>query len=349
MVRKRHRSEEAGRLAGLLAASARAESAGRLSEALLELETALVKARGMNPPPPDLAPLRARRDALARREAVARLEALESPGPATAPGADPGREVGEALTLQARARKDAALAGLEGRIAAAIDRLRARWSEADVAAALAAVNAGSPARALELCDRADRTAGLLSQDELARARAAARNAAARVIAGFGAVIEPIQGHYTLGSPRSYEAELFPLIRDALTRRGYLPRPAGDAWDDLWSSTAPYRFTLQVAELQEDHYLGSPNRVSRVETTVVLNCGDSRLWYDNPKGLTEVPLPRMPAYLASRVASSEHRSAEFEKLLYESARERLRERVTAALKTLPAHPNYPGFTSRASAP
>ena len=60
-----------------------------------------------------------------------------------------------------------------------------------------------------------------------------------------------------------------------------------------------------------------------------------VWSDTFKEKTHVPLPKISAYQASRLAVSDHRSAEFERVLYENARENLRERLALSLRNLPS--------------
>jgi hypothetical protein len=61
-----------------------------------------------------------------------------------------------------------------------------------------------------------------------------------------------------------------------------------------------------------------------------------IWQTKPTARSQVPLPKLPAYLASRVATN--RSDEFEDLLYESAREQIDGRVRLALSNMPACPS-----------
>jgi hypothetical protein len=51
----------------------------------------------------------------------------------------------------------------------------------------------------------------------------------------------------------------------------------------------------------------------------------------------VPLPKLPAYLSGRVAISQERSAEMEKLLYDDARLQIHDKVARALTNMPDCP------------
>ena len=44
-----------------------------------------------------------------------------------------------------------------------------------------------------------------------------------------------------------------------------------------------------------------------------------IWQTSPTARSTVPLPKLPAYLSSRLAISPERSEEFERLLYDNAR------------------------------
>lgn len=333
-VRSRHDHVKADELAVLLESSREAEKAGRLGEALYEIEGALSVARALRPPPSNLEELNRRRDTLALREAKAQVAALASVSSGTA--ADPARAVGTALTLLARAAKDPALSGLVDAIRLELDRHRESWSRADMLSAAQALEEGNPSGALQLCRRAFDTARALDsaprKDLLDEAEALAR----RVIERHGVVIQPPKGHFTLGSPKSYAELLNPLITSALVGQGYVLRTGGSgtAWDELWNSTAPYRVTLDVTERQDDTYLSSPSRLTHIDAKLILWRKQTPLWSQSPNAASQVPLPGLPAYLASRVAATDKRNLECERLLYEDARSSLIGRLGENLRHLP---------------
>lgn len=327
-----HREKaESAAVARLVESSREAETSGRLGEALAAMEGALAEAGVLNPRPADLDELRSRRDRLARREAEAQLAALDA-GP---PAEDPGRRVGRALTLLARVGKDEALDGLEPSVRSTLERLRTLWAEADAGAAEAAFNAGRPAAALVLCQRLDATAGELPREPRRFWQIRATELARRVIARHGVIIESPRGQFTFGTPAAYSRLLDPLLKDALRGAGYLPRPAGSLWDDLWTAETPFRVTLHVKERQTETYLSSRNQVSALDATVTLSDRGRTLWFAAPVAQTRVPLPGLPAYQASRFSLSTHRSPEFERLLYENARDALVQQLGSAVHVLPA--------------
>lgn len=338
LVRARWQSADEEELARMVATSAAAEKAGRLGDALVELQSALVRAARMSPPPAGVEDLRRQRDALSLREAEAQLAAMASPA------ADPGQAVGRALTLQARTTHDPALTGLVPAIDTALERLREQWADADAVDAATALEAGQPDRAMELCERLHRTADGLPDGPRRRLQAGAVGLAARVIVRHGAIVEPVKGHFTLGSPESYASQLRPLFLDGLRSHGYLPRPAQPVWPELWSRTAPFRLIFEVVERQDDTYLQSPNRVSRIEGMLAMTHAGATLWHDTPMAHTQIPLPGLPAYQASRVAVSAHRSPDFERLLYDNARASLRERLGLSMRNLPPCPAVRAATS-----
>jgi hypothetical protein len=336
-VLSRWHSEETGTLTRLVADSESSEQSGNLGQALSEIEAAISLAIKIEPAPGNLEYLRRRRDQLARREAEASLKALT----AASPGANPGQPVGRVLTLLARACKDPALAGLEEPIRAELERLRLRWAEADAAGAMAAFQAGRLDLALEQSQRQFRTAEELGKADRKRLQADATALASRIIAMNGAIIEPIRGQFTLGSPASYAALLTPIVTPVFHDRGYLPCPTNALWADLWAKLAPFRLSTEVVERQDDQYLSSPNRLSQIEATLVVSRSGEAIMRTSINGRTQIPLPGLSAYQASRLAVGDRRSPDFEHLLYENARALLLERLGTSIKSLPeCHPPEP---------
>src|SRR5262249_21154100 len=158
--------------------------------------------------------------------------------------------------------------------------------------------AGQFERAMDLSVRQFQTAGALPEASRLPLRSEATAVARRVIERWGAIVEPVRGQFTLGSPESYHTQLGPVVHATLRRPGYLPRPARPIWDDLWNTLAPFRLTFEVSEHQDDPYLGSPNRVSRLDGKIVITRNGATLWRDLPSAATQIPLPRLPAYQAS---------------------------------------------------
>ncbi len=328
-VVKSHR-QKAGceAVARLVESSREAETSGRLGEALAAIEGAVAVAADLKPTPADLDDLRTRRDRLARREAEAQLAAL-----AAGTADDPGRSVGRALTLLARVRKDGSLDGLEPAVGETLERLRTRWAEADAAAAGSAFSAGRPAEAMEFCRRLDRTAGELPREPCLLWQARATDLGRRIVGQHGVTILAARGQFTLGTQTAYSRLIDPPLKDALRAAGYLPKPPGALRDDFWTAEAPYRVTFEAKERQTETYLSSA-----IELTVTLWRRDRRVWHASPVGRTQVPLPGLPAYQASRFSLSPHRSPEFERLLYENAREALIQQIQSSFRLIPPCPS-----------
>lgn len=336
-ARSRWSSRRAEELSQLVASSREAEKAGRINEALATLEGALHHAGQSGGSPVGLDGLRARRDVLSVRDAERRLDALESP----AYDADPAQGVGQALTLRARAARDPALEPLVGRIDAAVDRHRLRRAEADAAGAREAEAANQPVRAMDLCDRQYRTAGDLPSPLRLRWQTDAEERVGRIVARQGAVVEPVRGQFAVGSPADYTTLLFPVVNEQMRKAGYLPKPAASRWGGLWEAGAPYRVKIEVAERQDDTYLGSANRLSEVEATITLSRRGAPVWRQTHKARTQVPVPGLSAYQASRAAVGDRRSLEFERLLYDDARTNLLDRLGSNLRHLaPCCPEPP---------
>jgi hypothetical protein len=326
----RWRSADADALARVLASSRAAEDSGRLGEALADLEAAVRLAESGNTTAAELDELRDRRARLSRREAEAQLSALEGEPPLA-----PGQALGRALTLSARLEKDPALRGLESRVTSAVDRLRLRWVEDDDRAAQVAGDASRPVVAIDHAARAYRNAAELEPALRRRWQDCASARARRLIARYGVVIDPVRGQFTLGAGSAYDAALHPVVDPALKEAGYLPPPSANPWSDQWASIAPYRMSVDIAERHEDVYLSSPNRLSRIDSVVRLSHKGRVFWTVQPLARTTVPVPGLPAYQASRAASSSHRSPEFERVLYDNARSNLLERLGVTLHQLPA--------------
>ena len=331
LVRSRWHSAEAEALTRLIDSSREAERQGRYAEALATIEGALTLAGGQSSAHCDLSELRRHRNDLARTEAEARLVAIETdPKPV-----DVGRSVGLALTLRARFQKDEALRGLGDRIEHTLESLRLEWAESDGRSSVKAFDAGKFDQAIQLSEHQHRTADELSKQDRDRLQQQSRTLAARIISRFGVVIGSVQGQFTMGSGSAYDGMIRPELKTALQERGYLPKPVESSWDDLWNTLSPFQVTLVVVEIQNEVYLQSPNRLSQIEARLSITCRGQRHWSDIFTGKTQVPLPKISAFQASRLAVSDHRSAEVERVLYQNACEILRERFQLSLRNMPA--------------
>jgi hypothetical protein len=322
------RSSREAVVAEFLHAADAAEKSGRADRALSEVEAALAFLEPTEPAgSPRSIELRRRRDGLSIREAEARL--------AASPGMEASTAVGSLLSLQARARTDRALDGLTSTIHDAIDRARRRQVEADLAAARKASDDGRSFDALTLGERA-----LVVADKLDAVSSHAVIAEAELILGpivsrIGAIVVQRPGQFSLGSGESYDKLLGPVLTDALRRQGFAPRPSRGPARGLWDRHARYRLEFHLAESQGAIYLQSKNHTSEIAASLALINGDQTVWQTQVIGRTQVPLPNLAAYVGSRMAVSDHRSPESERLLHENARSVLLEQVAQRIRVLPA--------------
>lgn len=327
LVQSRCRDAREKAMTELADSSRAAEATGQLGQALVEIEAALALAREGGPTTVGrLGELRRRRDRLSRREAEARLGALA--------GAEPGRAVGECLTLLARVRDDPTLAGLRDAIVVRLEQARRLRAEADAADARRALAEGRAAEALASCERLARRAVDLAGGDRDRAREEAEALATQVIQRHGVVVEPVRGRFTIGSETFYATLLHRPLEDALRRMGYLPREESSRWRSLWDAQATYRATLEVAESLEGEYFQTRNRLSRIQVDAVLDRPDAPPWRVHLSARTRVPVPNLSAYQASRLASHDGRSPEVERQLFDDARAALAEQFAQKLRSLP---------------
>ena len=104
---------------------------------------------------------------------------------------------------------------------------------------------------------------------------------------------------------------------ALEAKNYLPYRAASPWAGLWKH-ALYRLRLEISERLEGNYLASENRLTQIQVHLTLTEGGVQKWQSIPTARTSVPLPKLPAYLSSRLAARPDRSEEVEHLLYTDA-------------------------------
>ena len=326
VFRGRSRSAREKAVAERVAAADAATEQGRLDVALKELDRALAEAEQIQPPEPArVEALTRRRGRLARREAEARIAALAD--------IEPGLAVQQAHALLVQARKDPALGGLEEPIRDQLDRSRRRWAELDLAVARQALDR-DPARTIALCTRLAGTADELDPAVRKALLDEAETLVAKVIERNGTIIEPVRGVFTIGSPASYTAALGATVVDSLQSRGYVPRPAKPRWGDLWDARSPYHLSIEVIEAQPFNYQQSRNRVSQIEVKFILRRNGAPFWEKHLMGQTRDTLPRLAAYQASRIAVSDRRSLEFERLLYEDAHVQVMEKLAPMLRAMP---------------
>jgi hypothetical protein len=301
---------------------------GRWAQALVDLDAALgLYAQACPSDDPSLARLKGQRGELARQEALAIAEGLSS-------HESPAFPLGQWLTLQARAGADRDLVPLRKELA---DRFQDRvqgYIRAELAAAGAAFNAANPVLAYDKCASLDKLIDHATPPARQQLRAAADDLASRIIERHGILVEPPRGHFLLGSEARYQATLIPLLTKALKARGYLPRvddgTAGPAW-----SRAPHRLSLVLDERHEGYYQNSENRLTHIDAQLVLTSRGREVTRTMPSARTAVPLPRIPAYLSSRLALGNARIDEFERLLHDNARSSIDNKLVHAVGRMPA--------------
>ncbi len=326
-IESRGRSSREATLAEFIRTADQAEKLGRVDRALSEIEGALAYLRQGDRRASDrLADLRRRRDSLSIREAESRI--------VSAAKQEPDAAVGQLLTLQARARTDRTLDGLTTTILAAIDAARRRQVEADFAAARRARDEGRPFDALTLGERALGVADKLDANTARSAMAESDSILGPIVARMGVIVVQLPGTYSVGSVEAYDKTLAPILVDVLRRKGYVPKPPKGSARTIWDQHAPYRCEFRVAEAQGMFYLQSKNRVSEITANLSLLKGREAFWQVVMSGRTQVPLPDLSAYVGSRIAVSERRNPDVERMLYDNARASLMEQLGATVRGMP---------------
>ena len=273
-----------------------------------------------------LAELQRRRDALSLREAEERIAASVRLNSNVA--------VGDLLTLQARARTDRALDGLTSTILTSIDAARRRQVAADFLNAKRASDENRPFDALKLTEQAFAAADKVDANLSRSAFVEGEAILGPIIARIGVIVIQLPGQFTLGSTQTYDTTLGPTLADHLRKQGYATRPSRGQAQVIWDRRAPFRVEFQIAETQGSLYLQSKSRVSAITASMSMIKGQEVLWQARVIGRTQEPLPDLAAFVASRLAVSDRRSPETERLLYENARGSLLEQVGARLNGLP---------------
>ncbi len=339
-VQSRTRSVREHELSGLLDAAAADEKEGRLSEAVSELEGALSLLRQLeSPSSARIQELTTRRDALVCREARALLDKLKT--------LQAAEVVKQCLQLLARSETQPALAEFEGEIQEYLQDASRLTVREDLSAAARAFDVGKAAEAVGLCERIDRYAEHLDPRERRQAREDVKALVARIAERYGVVLEPIRGVFIFGSPASYTETLEPVVADALKLHGYSSCPQSSTWRTLWDEKAPFRMAIEMTDYQLENYLQSHNRVSMINAKLTLKQQSEILWERFVNARTQVPVPKLPAYQASRIAVGDKPVPEFERVLYQNAQETFYERFGAALRTIPDRPESGPPANRSS--
>lgn len=312
----------------LLSSSEEHEHSGRLDQALIDLDAAL-DLYVQSPPDEEevLSKLKGRRSSLVRREALALADRLSQHD-------SPAFPLGQWLTLRSRVAGDKDLKSLrveiEGRFQA---RLKV-FVQGELAMAQSAFVAGNPSLADQRCNALEPLIAHVGPPDKDRFHREFMTIVSQVIDRHGMLIDASQGHFLPGPGSRHAASLLTAIRKAVQERGYLPHVEERGESGPWSR-APFRLSVILNERHEGTYLSSENRLTRIDAQLVLTCRGKEIWKSVPTARTMVPIPRVPAYLASRVALGSARIEEFEALLYDNARTKIDEKIDFALSHMPA--------------
>ncbi len=329
MLRRRSSSIQDRAINELLATSGRHESDGRISEALIDLDAALELADKAGP-----AWVRRReqersaRGLLARRVAGSRLAGLCGEPSSTF-------RLGDWLNLIAWAVRDADLAPLAPRIEEEFQKSLQEEAKRELALGRQLFESGNVSSSMDACDRVGALLKHFSKEAEPETRKAAESLVNDLVgtAGIGVIVRP--GNFVYGS-NSYVSELVPVLERALVAKGYLPRRGDSVWRDAWPKS-PFEARLDVDEKKADNYFSSENRLTLIHIDLLVTQGKREIWRTSPRARSVVPLPGLPAYLATRVAVSPERSDEFERLLYKSARDQIDQKFNTSLASMPQCP------------
>ncbi len=327
------RGERAGRartVDNLIAASRTNESAGRLDLALIDLDSALdliPATDGSIADDPDA--LRTRRRALAQRDAREVLQKLETRGGSPT-------NIGDWLNLVARSGTDHDLASLRKEVEAKFQAALHQWIDGEQAAAQSAATMGRPVVAFAHCTAAAEAAVHLPPADQRGVFEILGGIVSPLVDHYGVVIEIAASEFAIGDEARYTNSMKPEMVQALEAKGYLPFRQTSRWREAWSR-APFRMSLTIRERYEGSYMNTQNRLTRIEAQTVLTQQGREIWKSIPNARTIVPLPSLPTFISSRIALSQDRLAEVEKMLYDNAHSQIAAKFQVALKTLPVCP------------
>ena len=327
-LRRQYDSIQDRSISHLLDSSRRQEADGRLGEALVDLDAAFdlaekAGAKWMK----RLESERARRPDLALRDAGEVLDNLSRSRSSPFP-------LGVWLNLIARAARDHDLAPLSKKIDQQFQTSLGDQVSRYLASARLSFASGNVRNSMNDCDRIGALIGHLAT----KAQAAVRNDTEGLVTELtrtsGVTVVVPQGRFIYGSS-SYVSALLPVLGEALEAKNYLPRRESSPWRELWRQSL-YQVDLDVQEFQEGSYLSSQNRLTLIQVMLTITSRGNRIWQTTPRARSHVPVPGLPAHLASRVAME--RSEEFERLLYKNARDQLDQKFSMALVNMPVCPS-----------
>ena len=332
-LRRKYDSIQDRSINQLLESSQRHEVDGRLNEALIDLDAALELADKAGPSwVKRREEERTRRPDLARRDAEVLLAGLCRNQSSTF-------RLGDWLNLIARAERDADLTPLSTKIEEGFQASLTEEIKRELASGRQLFDSGNLGRSMDAYDRVGALIKRLSKMSQPAVREETEALVKQLVKTAGVVIDVRSGEFLYGS-NSYVADMVPVLEKALESRGYLPRRASSSWRDLWRDS-PFQAQLDVSETKEGNYLSSENRLTLIHCELSVSAGGRRIWQTTPRSRSTVPLPGLPAYLASRVAVSPERLEEFERLLYKNARDQIDRKFSAALANMPRCPDRAG--------
>jgi hypothetical protein len=328
IVQHQHRDALVRSIQRLSESGEQSERDGNFSKALLDIDTAInLCTEDVSSCAAHLERLRAKRQVVALRGGQSLLDRLKHLDPASF-------RLGEWLNLRARVAADGDLVPLQPQVEAAFqERLRQRI-ESDLTTARDSFEAGKSLDAFERCESLQAFWQHLSPADSQRLLKEADAIVVRIAERFGAVIDPLLGHFLVGTAAKYNSTMVPALAKALRLKGYVPAPGGSRWADRWSR-APYHLSLQLAEQLEGNYMASENRLTRINAHLRFLHRGKEFWQSTPTARTTVPLPSLPAYLSARLALSRDRIEEFERILYDEARGQIDGKLAYALNNMPS--------------
>ncbi|MDR3617800.1 MAG: hypothetical protein P4L85_00475 [Paludisphaera borealis] len=328
LILSQERAARAHTINKLIAASEAHEQAGRFDMALLDLDTALEYLPSAVPAHAnDRKTLRDRRRSLALRDVQSMILQLAERDASA---------LGDWLNVQARVGADHDLGTLGNEVRAKFLAALHRWIDVEEAAARSAVVSQRPVDAVAHCTTAAGVAIHLPPDDK---QAVLRRLSAIVVPLIerrGVVIDKPSGEFLLGTEAGYDKSMRPVMIKALGDKGYLPAAPTTPWRDDWAR-APYRLTLSIHERQEGNYMATQNRLTRIEARISFSQQGREIWKSTPNARTTVPLPSLPNFISTRLALSDARLPEVEKMLYENAQAMIGDKFKAALAAIPDCP------------
>jgi len=328
-IRLQYHSAQDRSINQLIESSRDHEGLGRLDQALIDLDAALELARkagaGYLAKVDDW---QKKRSDLARRDGETVLDRLHRAGPTSF-------SLGNWLNLIARAKRDPDLSPISTQINEQFQLALNQEVEFDFAAARRALESGEVVSSFIYCDRIAGLIRHLPPEKQLSVRSEAESVVSMLVSAHGVTLVQPRGHFLFG-PQTYVSELVPVLVKALEAKGYLPCRETSPWRHQWIH-ALYQLDLEISESLEGTYLSSPNRLTRIEARLTLMSHGQTKWRTTPTVTSTVPLPKLPAYLSTRVEISQERSQDVEKLLYDSARGQIHEKLAYALSNMPSCP------------